>query len=64
MTRFACFYIEHGEIVAPIKDLRFDETIYNMWGENLLAVTDFAETSVNTDTYFRRGLGGNSCLDS
>lgn len=61
MTRFACFYVENGEIVAPIKDLRFDETIYNMWGDNLLAVTDFAETAVNTDTYFRRGLGGNCC---
>jgi predicted Zn-dependent protease len=61
MTRFACFYVENGKIIAPIKDLRFDETLYNMWGENLLAITDFAETAVNTDTYFRRGLGGNSC---
>lgn len=61
MTRFACFYVENGRIVAPIKDLRFDETLYNMWGDNLLAITDFAETSVNTDTYFKRGLGGNSC---
>lgn len=61
MTRFACFYVEDGNIVAPIKDLRFDETIYNAWGENLLAVTDFADTLVNSNTYFRRHPGGSQC---
>jgi predicted Zn-dependent protease len=61
MTRFACFLVENGEIVAPIKDLRFDETIYNIWGENLLAVTDFSETEVSTDTYFSRNPGGARC---
>lgn len=61
MTRFACFLVENGEIVAPIKDLRFDETIFNIWGDNLLAVTDFAETEVSTDTYFSRSAGGSRC---
>jgi predicted Zn-dependent protease len=61
MTRFACFYVEEGKIVAPIKDLRFDETIYNIWGDNLLAVTDFAETEVSMDTYFQRSPGGKQC---
>jgi len=61
MTRFACFLVEDGEIVAPIKDLRFDETIYNIWGDNLVAVTDFAETEVSTDTYFSRSAGGTRC---
>ena len=61
MTRFACFWVENGEIVAPIQDLRFDETLYKLWGENLLALTDFTEIAVNTDTYFERGPGGGSC---
>lgn len=61
MTRFACFYVENGEIVAPIKDLRFDETFYNFWGNNLLAVTDFAQTELTTSTYSERSLGGNRC---
>ena len=61
MTRFACFYVENGEIVAPIKDLRFDETIYNAWGGNLLAVTDFTDTLVNSSTYYRRSPGGSQC---
>jgi len=61
MTRFACFVVENGKISAPIKDLRFDETIYNIWGANLLAVTDFAETEVSTNTYFQRSVGGTRC---
>ncbi len=61
MTRFACFYVEDGEIVAPIKDLRFDETIYNAWGENLLAVTAFSDMLVNSSTYYRRHPGGSQC---
>jgi predicted Zn-dependent protease len=61
MTRFACFAVENGEIIGPIKDLRFDETIFNIWGKNLLSVTDFAETAVDTDTYFKRNPGGKQC---
>ncbi len=61
MTRFACFVVENGKISAPIKDLRFDETIYNIWGTNLLAVTEFCETEVSTNTYFQRSAGGNRC---
>ena len=61
MTRFACFVVENGKITAPIKDLRFDETIYNIWGVNLLAVTDFAETEVSTNTYSQRSVGGSRC---
>jgi len=61
MTRFACFLVENGKVIAPIKDLRFDETIFNIWGDNLLAVTDFAETEVSTNTYFSRSAGGTKC---
>jgi len=61
MTRFACFWVEDGEIVAPIKDLRFDDTIYHFWGDNLEQVTDFAETELNNHTYSSRSLGGSKC---
>lgn len=33
--------MEGGEIVAPIKDLRFNDSLYAFLGENLEAVTDF-----------------------
>jgi predicted Zn-dependent protease len=59
MTRYACFWVEQGEIVAPIEDMRFDESIYDCFGtENLLALTDFQELDLATDTYERRSLGG------
>ena len=61
MTRFACFWVEDGEIVAPIKDLRFDDTIYHFWGNNLEQVTDFSETELDNHTYSSRSLGGSKC---
>jgi predicted Zn-dependent protease len=58
MTRYACFWVEKGEIVAPIKDLRFDDSLYSFLGDNLEALTDHQEFSAATDTYERRSLGG------
>ncbi len=57
MTRYACFWVEQGEIVAPIENLRFDESLYQCFGDGLLELTDFQETIPNIDTYDRRGLG-------
>lgn len=58
MTRYACFWVEDGEIVAPIADLRFDESLYDCLGENLEAVTDFREIDPSVGTYEARTLGG------
>ncbi|MFV3407113.1 TldD/PmbA family protein [Bdellovibrio bacteriovorus] len=58
MTRYACFWVENGEIVAPIADLRFDESLFDCLGENLLAVTDFQEVDPMVSTYESRALGG------
>lgn len=58
MTRYACFWVENGEIVAPIADLRFDESLYDCLGENLLAVTDFQEVDPMVSTYESRSFGG------
>lgn len=58
MTRYACFWVENGEIVAPIADLRFDESLYDCLGDQLLAVTDFQEIDPQTGTYSARSLGG------
>jgi predicted Zn-dependent protease len=58
MTRYACFWVENGEIVAPIQDLRFDDSLYAFLGENLLALTEFREFIPETDTYEVRSLGG------
>jgi predicted Zn-dependent protease len=58
MTRYACFWVERGEIVAPIANLRFDESLYRCWGDNLLALTSTLEFIPDVDTYGSRQLGG------
>ena len=58
MTRYACFWVENGEIIAPIENLRFDESLYRFWGENLVDLTDFQEFIPEVGTYESRQLGG------
>lgn len=58
MTRYACFWVEKGEIVGPIQDLRFDETLYRCWGSELAEITNFSELSPGVSTYSERELGG------
>lgn len=58
MTRYACFWVEKGEIVGPIKDLRFDESLYEALGSKLLDLTEFTEIDPSVQTYGARSLGG------
>ena len=59
MTRYACFWVENGEIIAPIANLRFDESLYRFWGaENLVDLTNFQEFIPEVGTYGSRQLGG------
>lgn len=58
MTRFACFWVENGEIIAPIQDLRFDDTLYNLFGTELVDLSDTRSTYLNTLTYQKRSFGG------
>ena len=61
MTRYACFWVEDGEIVAPIDNMRFDDTIYNIFGNNLEENTDKLHLIPNVGTYDGRSLGGTYC---
>ena len=58
MTRYACFWVEGGEVVGPIKDMRWDESLYDALGNKLMALTTHAEIDPAVDTYFQRALGG------
>ncbi|MFN6487068.1 MULTISPECIES: TldD/PmbA family protein [unclassified Nostoc] len=58
MTRYACFWVENGEIIAPIENLRFDESLYQFWGEKLVDFTNFQEFIPEVGTYESRQLGG------
>ena len=58
MTRYACFWVEHGKIVAPIENLRFDESLYNFWGDNLIDLTQEETFVPEVSSYGYRDLGG------
>ncbi len=50
MTRFACFYIENGIIQAPIEVMRFDQSLYEILGDRLIALSAETECLASTDT--------------
>nr|WP_315246284.1 metallopeptidase TldD-related protein [uncultured Albidiferax sp.] len=56
MTRFACFWVEDGKIVAPITVMRFDDSFLRMFGPGLVALTDVAELVPSEGTYGARQL--------
>jgi predicted Zn-dependent protease len=56
MTRFATFWVENGKVVAPVNVLRFDDTLYRMFGVNLEALTAERELLLESNTYGSRML--------
>jgi len=54
MTRFATFWVEGGKIAAPVNVMRFDETVYRMLGDNLLAITAERDFLLDSETYDQR----------
>ena len=58
MTRYACFWVEGGEVKGPIKDLRWDESLFGALGSKLMALTSHTEIDPAVDTYYQRSLGG------
>jgi predicted Zn-dependent protease len=58
MTRYACFWVEKGKIVAPIADLRFDESLYHFWGDRLIDLTESVTFVPVVGSYGYRELGG------
>ncbi len=51
MTRFAAFWVEDGEVQAPVNVMRFDETLYRMLGENLVGLTREVELLPDSNSY-------------
>jgi predicted Zn-dependent protease len=56
MTRYACLWVEHGEIQAPVEVMRFDDSVYRMLGDNLIGLTLEREFIHDPHTYERRSL--------
>ena len=57
MTRFASFWVEGGRIAAPLDVMRFDETLYRAFGENLIGLTREREVILDAGTYGSRDTG-------
>jgi predicted Zn-dependent protease len=57
MTRFATFWVEDGEIIAPIQVMRFDDSAIRIFGDGLLALGAEAALGMSTSTYFQRATG-------
>lgn len=54
MTRFACFWVENGEIQAPINVMRFDDSVYDLFGTNLLGLTSERDFILDASSYGQR----------
>ncbi len=61
MTRFACFWVEHGRIVAPVDVMRFDDTLLNLFGPALEAVGQQVHFLPGSSTWGSRELNSVSC---
>ena len=61
LTRYACFWVEGGEIVAPIETMRFDDSFYRFFGDQLSEVEDRLYSNPEVGTYGGRSLGATSC---
>ena len=54
MTRFATFWVENGEIQAPVNTMRFDDSAYSLLGSQLEALTQERELILSASTYDQR----------
>ncbi|CRM03128.1 peptidase PmbA [Pseudomonas sp. 24 E 1] len=59
MTRFATFWVEDGEIKAPVSTMRFDDSVYNLLGSQLEALTADRELLLSASTYGQRNTASN-----
>jgi predicted Zn-dependent protease len=56
MTRYACFWVEHGKLVAPVNVMRLDDDAMRLFGSGLVGLTDAPEFTPSSDTYGCREL--------
>lgn len=54
MTRFATFWVENGQIVAPVSTMRFDDSAYSLLGSALENLTRERELILSASTYSQR----------
>jgi len=58
MTRFATLWVENGVAVAPVAPMRFDDSLYRLFGAGLLGLGARVETIPHVETWDGREPGG------
>lgn len=58
MTRFATLWVHDGEAVAPVEPMRFDDSLYRVFGSQLVALTDTVRRMPTIETWEGREPGG------
>ena len=61
LTRYACYWVQDGKMIAPIKTMRFDDSFYNFFGDNLEAVGETVLSRPVIETYDGRNPGETTC---
>ena len=56
MTRFGTYWVENGVIVAPVEPMRFDDSLYSLFGERLAALGAETQLLLSAQTYGGRSL--------
>lgn len=51
MTRFGTYWVERGEIVAPVEAMRFDDSLYHLLGDRLEGLTAERDLILSEQTY-------------
>ncbi len=51
MTRFGTYWVDDGRIVAPVDVMRFDDSLYHLFGDRLEGLTAERELIVSAQTY-------------
>lgn len=54
MTRFLCYEVKNGHPTNAFNVMRFDDSIFRMFGDNLLGLTKERELIIDNDTYEER----------
>ncbi|WP_028631226.1 TldD/PmbA family protein [Metapseudomonas resinovorans] len=54
MTRFATFWVEDGQIQAPVDTMRFDDSLFSLLGEQLEDLTLERQLRLSSSTYGER----------
>ncbi|MCR3765242.1 metallopeptidase TldD-related protein, partial [Pseudomonas aeruginosa] len=54
LTRFATFWVENGQIQAPVSTMRFDDSLYSFLGAHLEDLSHERELRLSNSTYGER----------